>query len=120
MAAEHRFQLDRIQPFEDVADGGVGGRTAPFQAEHGVQPVAMHVDEGDDAAIRVAAGHDGEDGKQQHMRKLVDLPLATTGIGNFSEQAQQRRECSHGNLRLGCRPRSQSFSDSRIPLPSAP
>ncbi len=114
MAAEHRLHIDRVEPVEDVADGGVRGGAAPFQAEHGVQPVAMQVDEGDDAAIRVAAGHDGEDGKQQHVGKLVDLPLPTTRIGDFGEQAQQRRECSHGNLRLGCHPRSQTFSDSRI------
>ena len=40
---------------------------------------AMHVDEGDDATIRVAAGHDSEDGEQQHIRQLVELPLHGAG-----------------------------------------
>jgi hypothetical protein len=116
VATEHRLHIDRIEPLEDVADGGMCRCAAPFQAEHGVQPVAMHVDEGDDAAIRVAAGHDGQDGKQQHMGKLVDLPLSTTRVRDFGQQAQQRRKCNHGNLRRGCRPRSQTFADSRIPF----
>lgn len=52
MAAEDRFHIGRIEPFEDVADGCVRGRAAPFQTEGDIQPVAMDVDEGDDAAIR--------------------------------------------------------------------
>jgi hypothetical protein len=61
----------------------------------------MDIDEGDDASIRVAAGHDGKNGEQQHVRKLVFLPLPAAGIGNFRQQVQQRCECGHGNLRLG-------------------
>jgi hypothetical protein len=71
----------------------------------------MGIDEGDDTAIRIAASHDGQDGEQQHMGKIVELPLPTTGIGNVCQQAQQRRECNHGNLRLGCYPSSQTSVD---------
>src|SRR4051812_19312320 len=74
----------------------------------------MNVDEGDDAAIRVAAGHDGEDGEQQDVRQLIELALPTPGIGDVRQQPQQRRKCSHGNLRVGCRPRSQTQADSGI------
>ena len=75
MAAEGRFHPGRVEPLEDVADGSVRRRAAPVQAEGRVQPAAMDVDEGDDAAIRVAAGYDGKDGEQQHMEQLVELPL---------------------------------------------
>jgi hypothetical protein len=67
MAAKDRLHRGRIERLEDVADRGVRGRPPPCQGEGGVQPAAMDVDEGDDAAIRVAAGHDGEDGEQQHV-----------------------------------------------------
>src|SRR4051812_3559840 len=40
--------------------------------------------------------------------------LPTPRIGDVRQQTQQRRKCSHGNLRVGCRPRSQTFADSRI------
>ena len=116
MAAKDRLHRGRIEPLENVADSGVRGCAAPFQTERGVQPVAMDADEGDDAPIRVAAGHDGDDGVQQHVGQPVALTLPTTAIGNFGEQAQQRRDCSHGNLRPGCRPRSQTSADPRIPI----
>src|SRR4051794_33821749 len=35
----------------------------------------MDIDESHDAAVRVPAGDDGEDGEQQHVRQLVHLPL---------------------------------------------
>ena len=43
----------------------------------------------------MAAGHDGKDGEQQHVQS-VDLPLRPAWVWNFRQQAQQRRECSHG------------------------
>ena len=116
VAAEARLYGGRIEPVENVAHGGVGGCAAPLQTEGGVQPATMDVDEGDDAATRVAAGHDGEDGEQQYMRQLVFHSLPTTGIGNVCQHVQQRRKCSHGNLRVGCRPRSQTSADSGIPF----
>jgi hypothetical protein len=116
MATEDSLYRGRIEPLEDVADGGVRGCAAPVQTEGGIEPAAMDVDEGDDAPIRVATGHDGKDGEQQQVGQLVELSLRPTWIGNVCEQAQQRRKCSHGNLRLGCCPRSQRSSASGIPL----
>src|SRR3954453_6779616 len=77
----------------------------------------MHLDEGGDAAIRVAAADDGQGGEQQDMRQLVDLTLRPAVIRHLLQQAQQRRERGHGNLHLGCRPMSQRFADPGI-LPS--
>jgi len=50
--------------------------------------MTMDADEGDnvrrtssfDAAIRVAAGHDGKDGEQQHVGQLVELALRPARI----------------------------------------
>ena len=51
MATEHHLHIRRIEAPENVARSRVGGGAAPLQTERGVQPVAMDVDEGDDAAI---------------------------------------------------------------------
>ena len=51
MATEHHLDLRRIEALENGADSRVGGRAAPLRTEGGVQRGAMHVDEGDDAAI---------------------------------------------------------------------
>jgi hypothetical protein len=112
MLTEDHLDVGWIKSLEDVADRGVGRCPAPRQAECRVQPAAMHIDESNDASIRVAAGHDGENGEQQDVGKLVFLPLPAARIGNFRQQVQERCECGHGNLRLGCRPRSQRSADS--------
>ena len=112
MATEYSLDRRRIEPLEDVADRGVRGRAAPLQTKGGVQLAAIDVDKRDDASIRVPAGHNGEDGEQQHVRQFVDLPLRPAWIRNFRQQAQQRREFGHGNLRHGCHPRNQRSADS--------
>ena len=104
MAAERGLHSRRIKTLQDVADGSVGGGASPFQAECRIQSAPMHVDEGDDAAIRVAARHDGQDGEQQHMRQLVELAFRPTRVGYLGQQIQQRRERSHGNLQTVAAP----------------
>ena len=111
MAAERPLHRRRVEPLQDVADGGVGGCPPPLQAERRIQSAPMHVDEGHNAPIRVAACHHGEDGEQQHMGQLVELAFRATRVGNLRQNFQQRREPSHGNLRLGCRSKSQSPAD---------
>jgi hypothetical protein len=39
---------------------------------------------------------------------LERLQLTGAGIGNVCQQAQQRRKCDQGNLRLSCLPRSET------------
>lgn len=98
MAAEQRVHCSRIEALEDVANGGVRGSESPFQAEDGVEPGALLIDEGGDAAIRVGAGHDCENGEQQDMRQLAQLALRSAWIGNVCQQLQQRQKRDHGNL----------------------
>ena len=64
---------------------------APFQAKGGVELGTMNVDEGNDAAVRIAAGHDGEDGEEQHIRQLIKLSLRSARIRNLCQQFQPRQ-----------------------------
>ena len=105
-----------VKALENVADGGMRRRSAPVQAEGRVQLVTVDGDEGDYTAIRVAAGHDGQDGEQQHVGQLVDLPLRPARIRDVRQHVQQRRKHSHGNLHPRCRRKSQTLAGSGIPL----
>jgi len=67
VAAEDVLDRAWIERSKDVADGGMGRRTAAAQCEGPIEAPAINVDEGDDATIRVAAGHDGQDRKQQYV-----------------------------------------------------
>ena len=51
IVAEDRLDRVRIEPFQDVADRGVGRCTAPMQTEGGVQLAAIEIDECNDASI---------------------------------------------------------------------
>jgi hypothetical protein len=42
----------------------------------------MHLDESADAAIGVGATHDRQNGKQQHVRQLIELAFGAPRIGN--------------------------------------
>jgi len=89
---------------------------APVQAEGRIQLAAVDVDEGDDAAIQVAAGHDGKDGEQQHVGQLVELPLRPARIRDIRQHIQQRRKRSHSNLQPSCRLKGQTLAGSGTPL----
>jgi len=119
VAAESRFQRVAIEPFQDIADGGVRRCAEPIEVESAVQLFAVDIYEGDDATVRIGAADNGEDGEQQHMLQLVELALCPARIGNVCQQVQQRRECGHGNLQIGCRSMSQTFSGSGIPFLSS-
>ena len=57
---KHPLDRLRIETLKDVADRGMGGRTLPLQAEGGVQPATVHLDEGFGLS-ESAAGDHGED-----------------------------------------------------------
>jgi hypothetical protein len=116
MATKASFQRFHIEPVKNVADGGMRRRAAAVEVEDRVRVVTMGVDEADETPIGVGSGDDGEDAEQKHMRKLMEPALRPARIGHVFQQAQQRCECSHGNLRLGCRPTSQTSPCSGIPL----
>ena len=78
--AERGFDIGRRKSLKNIANGRVRRRSAPCETKRGIQFGAMHVDEGDDAAIGVAAGYDRQNGKQQHVGQLVLLALPAAGI----------------------------------------
>ena len=92
--------LDRLgfKALEDVSNRGMGGGAPPVQTEGGVQSAAVHLDEGDDGTIGIAAGDDSKDREQQDMLQLVELTLSPARVGDIAEQAEQLIERSHGNL----------------------
>src|SRR3954469_11336545 len=55
MAAEDSLEGAAVEALQDVADRGVRRRASPRQAKGSVQAAAVHVDEGSDAAIRIAS-----------------------------------------------------------------
>ena len=116
MASERGLHRGRIEPLEDVADRRVRGRAAPFQAEAAVQPAAMNVDEGHDAAIRVAAADDRQDREQKDMRQLVELAFRAPRIGDLCQDIEQRTERGHDNLRIGCLPKNPKSRPPGIPI----
>ena len=106
VTAESGFQGSGVKLQQDVADGRVRRRTAPGQGEGRIQGLAVLIDEDGDVTIAIGACDDGEDGEQQNIAKLVTSALCPPGIGDVLQQGEQRGECSHGNLQLGCRARS--------------
>ena len=98
VAAEHLLDCLRIEALEDVADGGMGGRALPAQAEGGVQSAAMHLDKGLDGTEGIAAGNHGEDREQQNIGQLVQLAFGATRVGDLGEHGEKLIERPHGNL----------------------
>ena len=62
--AENLLDGLRVEALEDVANGGMRGRTLPVQPEGGVQPAAVDRDECLDGSKGVPAGDYREDRKQ--------------------------------------------------------
>jgi len=98
VAAEHPLDSLCVEALEDIANGGMGGRTLPAQTEGGVQPPAMHFDEGLNGAEGIATGDHGEYGEQQNIRQLVYLAFGSTRVGNLAEHRKELIERLHGNL----------------------
>jgi hypothetical protein len=118
--AENLLDRLRIEALKDIPDGGMGGGAPPVQTEGGVQATAMHLDEGHDGAIGIAAGDDGKDREQQNMLQLIELTLGPAGIGDIAEQAEQMIERSHGNPLALWLPRIDSNNSPRRNPPFGP
>jgi len=89
VAAEHLLDGLRIEALEDIADRGMSGRTSPAQTEGGVQPAAMHPDEGLNGAEGIATGDHGEDGEQQNIGQLVYLTFGSTRVRDLAEYREE-------------------------------
>ena len=92
VAAEYLLDGLRIEALQDIADRGMSGGTLPAQAEGGVQPAAMHLDEGLDRTEGIATGHHGEDGEQQDIGQLVDLAFGSTWVRDLAEYREELLE----------------------------
>ena len=66
--ARDLFYFRRAQPLQNISDGGMSGRPSPAEPEGLVQFSPMNFDEGTDAAIRVGAARNRQNGKQQDVR----------------------------------------------------
>jgi hypothetical protein len=81
MLAEGGLRLGRLERQEEVAER-VHGRDAPeARAEGGVQPLAMHADEGQDAALGGGARQDGRHGEEQQGGERVGSGDPAGGAG---------------------------------------
>jgi hypothetical protein len=98
MTAEYLFDRGGIEALKDIANGGMGRGTLPVQAAGGVQPAAMHRDEGLDGAEGIASGDHGEDREQQDIGQLVQLTLGPARVGDLPEHGEKLIERAHGNL----------------------
>ena len=90
--AKSLFNIRRREPLQNVADGGMRGRPFPADLECLVELLPMHLDERADAAIRVGAAHNRQNGKQQDVRQLVEFPFRAPGIGNHRQQRKETFE----------------------------
>jgi hypothetical protein len=67
-------------------------RSLPLDLEGFVQPLPMRLNVSADAAIRIGAAHHCENGKQQHMRLLIEFTLSATRVENCPEE--RKKTCS--------------------------
>jgi hypothetical protein len=67
-------------------------RLLPSQPKGFVQALQVNLDESMDTPIRVSAGHDRQDRKQQNITLLVALAFSTPWIGDHLEPRQDRGE----------------------------
>ena len=99
MFAKRLFDIRRAEPLQDIADRRMRRRTFPFDLEGFVQLFPMHLDVSANASIRIGAAHHREEGKQQHVRQLVQFALRTTRVADRREERKQGFERLQGDLR---------------------
>lgn len=85
---------------KNVADRRIRWRPFPRQAERRIQAGPVRLHESVDTPVRIGSSHDGQDRKQQHIGKLIDLAFFSSGISNLVKKSKKRAERIHGNLQL--------------------
>src|SRR5664280_2250112 len=76
------------------------GRPFPSDFEGFVQLPPMHHDESADAAIRIRAAYNRENGKQQDVRQLIKFAFSATWVRDCREERKKTFERLQGNLRM--------------------
>jgi hypothetical protein len=74
------LDIRRLQALENIPDRRVGGRPLPTDRERFVQPSPVRLDEGANAPVRIGAGHNRQNGKQQNMRQLIKFTFSAARI----------------------------------------
>ena len=62
--AKHLLDGLGVEPLQDIANGRMGRRTLPIDAESFVQPLPVNPEKGPQATIRIGATDHGENAKQ--------------------------------------------------------
>ena len=96
--AKRLFDIGRIEPLQNIADGCMGRRSLPPDLEGSIQRSQMRLEVRLDAAIRIGPAHDGENGKQQYVRQPIKFALRAARVGDCGEQRQKRLQGLQGDL----------------------
>jgi hypothetical protein len=101
MAAEGGLERVRIKSLKEVAQRVDRRRAAQPSAEDRVEPLAMHADEHQNAAIQCRPGEYGQHREEQQMREGVASALAAARVGDRFERGEQGGKGHHGGLQHG-------------------
>ena len=87
-------------------------RPLPLDLKGFVQRLPMRFEIRLDASIRIGAAYDGENGKKQDVRQLIELALRAARVGDRGEKREKRPKRLQGDLRSIRSPHrdSQTFS----------
>ena len=83
--AKDRLDIRRIEPLQNITDRRMGGRPLPVDFKGFIQPLQVRLDERANAPVRVGARHNRQDGKQQNMGQMIELPLGAPRVADHPE-----------------------------------
>jgi hypothetical protein len=101
MLAEGGLQLGRLERQEETAQRVHGRRSTEARAEHRVEALPVHADEGQDAAVGGGAGEDGQHGEEQQVGEWIAAPLPAARVGDRFQGGEQAGERYHGGSSAG-------------------
>src|SRR3954451_20802690 len=101
MLSEGGLQLGSIERLEQGTQRIDGRRPAQPGAEHRVEPLAMHGDEDQDAAVGGGARQDGQHREQQQVGERVAPPLPAPRVRDPFQGGEQAGERHHGGSSIG-------------------